>query len=39
MSKKQRPISAEPEANCSIKENKNSAVPTREQIDGTKMKV
>lgn len=33
MSKKQRPISAEPEANCSVKENKNSAVPTREQME------
>lgn len=39
MSKKQRPILAEPEAYCRVKENKNSVVLTHEQIDGTKMKV
>ena len=39
MSKKQRPILAEPEEYCRVKENKNSVVLTHEQIDGTKMKV
>lgn len=39
MNRKGRPILEEPEAYCTVKENKNSMVLTHEQIDRTKMKV